>query len=102
VTAADEMVVSEESALEVFVFLLAAARIQLDEPAHYASMRLLAAAERLREGMKARSSAELRAFLEATEPLSEAAQEHLNDADAHGELLDEINALVGRFLAARD
>ena len=45
----DTNLLTEEQAIELFTFLVTSARTQLDDPCAYASMRLLTAAEKLRE-----------------------------------------------------
>jgi Family of unknown function (DUF6092) len=44
-----EFVLSENEAVELLAYLVTAARTQLDEPAEYGPLRLLAAAQRLGE-----------------------------------------------------
>jgi len=56
-------VLTEDEALELLAFLLTAARTQVDEAAEYGPMRLVMAADRLREAIAARVSAPTRAFL---------------------------------------
>jgi uncharacterized protein DUF6092 len=58
------MVLTEEEAMELLAFLIAAARIQLDEPPQYAPMRLLSAAERLSQLVLNRVSPKGHAALE--------------------------------------
>ena len=46
---AKKMVLTEEQAMELFTFFIVCARTQLDDPHHYASMRFLTAAEKVRD-----------------------------------------------------
>ena len=43
----ENWVLKEDEAIELLALLISSARIQMDEPAHYAPMRLLTATERL-------------------------------------------------------
>ena len=94
-------VLSEDEALELFAYLLTSARTQLDEPARYASMRLLSAAEDLRDRIARRVSPGVAAMLDQTVPLSTFAQERVNDRDAYTRSVDELCRLVARTLVER-
>ena len=63
-TGGDDWVLKEAEAIELLALLISSARIQLDEPAHYAPMRLLTAAERLSDAIVERSSGQSRQFLQ--------------------------------------
>jgi hypothetical protein len=54
---------TEDEALELLGFLLTAARTQVDEAAEYGRMRLVMAADRLKEAIGARVSPATRTFL---------------------------------------
>jgi hypothetical protein len=95
------MVLTEAEAMELFAYLLTSARTQLDEPCQYASMRLLTAAELVRDSFKARASADAQGFLSSTEPKTAFAQTHTNDAEAYASVLDELCAMVARQLVRR-
>jgi hypothetical protein len=70
---------SEAQAVELFTFLITAARTQVDDPCLYASMRLLTAAEKLRDFISADASPDFQAMLAATEDKTERAQIIMND-----------------------
>ena len=94
-------VLSEDEALELFAYLLTSARTQLDEPARYASMRLLSAAEDLRDRIAGRVSPSLAAMFEQTGPLGSFAQELVNDRAAYTRSIDELCRIVARSLVER-
>jgi hypothetical protein len=98
---AGQGVLSEDEALELFAYLVTSARTQLDEPARYASMRLLSAAEDLRDRVAGRVSPELAAVFARTEPLSSFAQEQINDRDAYTRSVDELCRIVAATLTER-
>jgi len=91
------MVLSEAEALEFFAFLLASARTQLDDPASYASMRLLTAAEELREFIRERVSPETQALLAGTDDLTTRAQIYMSDTEAYISDLDELCRMTAKF-----
>jgi hypothetical protein len=62
-TTATPWVLDEEEALELFAYLVTAARTQVDEAAEYGPMRLLTAASRLADRIGPRSSGATAAFL---------------------------------------
>ena len=90
-------VLTEAEALEFFAFLLSSARAQLDDPALYASMRLLTAAEKLREFIRGRVSTETKALLSDTDELTTRAQIYMSDLDAYTADLDELCGLTAQF-----
>lgn len=59
----ENWVLTETEAIELLALLITAARIQMDEPAHYGPLRLLTATERLSAMMLERSSDLSKAFL---------------------------------------
>ena len=91
------MVLTEAEALEFFAFLLSSARSQLDDPALYASMRLLTAAEELREFIRKRVSPETQALLADTDDLTTRAQIYMSDLDAYTADLDELCRMTAQF-----
>ena len=91
------LVLTEAESLELLAFLLAAARSQLDDPASYASMRLLSAAEELREYIRERVSPETQALLAGTDELTTRAQIYMSDRDAYTTDLDELCRMTAQF-----
>lgn len=94
----NNLVLTEKDALDFFAFLISAARSQLDDPASYASMRLLDAAERLREYIRSRVSTPANDFLTSTEEISTRAMIYMDDRDAYISNLDKLNRRTARFL----
>jgi len=94
-------VLTEEEAVELFAYLLTSARTQLDDPARYASMRLLSAAEALRDMIAGRVSPGVDAMFEATVGPASVAQEQVNDREIYTRSLDQLCAIVARTLVAR-
>jgi hypothetical protein len=92
---------TEEQAIELFTFLITAARTQLDDPCSYASMRLLTAAEKLREFIRPGLSPEAQQLLDSTVEKTEHAQIIMNDSERYTAALDELCELVARHLVAR-
>jgi hypothetical protein len=60
----DDLIVSEEDAFDLLVYLLSAAEITIFEPELYGTFRLVDAASRLLESMLENASSENRAFYE--------------------------------------
>lgn len=98
----DKMMLSEDQAVELFTFLIASARTQLDDPHHYASMRLLTAADMLRDSISERVSSDTETFLNATVEKSEQALIIMNDTDAFASALDELCTMVAHFLVEQN
>jgi hypothetical protein len=98
----EKMMLTEDQAIDLFTFLITSARTQLDDPHHYASMRLLTAAEMLRDFITESSSSNLQAMLNATVDKSEHAQIIMNDTDAFAGALDELCILVAQHLVERN
>jgi len=94
-------ILTEDEAIELFTFLLTSARSQLDDPCEYASMRLLSAAEDLRDRVIDRVSPETRALLRQTVEATTFAQTHTNDLEAYTSTLDELCTQTARFLVGR-
>ena len=74
-----QLVLTEEEAVELFAFLVTAARTQLDEAAEYGPLRLLTAARRLGEMIAPRSSEPVRQLV--TGPLQQLGPVPLSDDD---------------------
>lgn len=86
----DDWVLKEGEAIELLALLITSARIQMDEPAHYAPMRLLTATERLSRAIVERASEKSRGFLEgAIEGIPETHMQ-LSDVDAYAASLDDL------------
>ena len=60
----ENWVLKEDEAIELLALLISSARIQMEEPAHYAPMRLLTATERLSAMMLEQASDKSREFLQ--------------------------------------
>ena len=99
--AEEPVVLTEDEAIELFAFLMTSARSQLDDPCRYASMRLLTAAEELRDRIAGRVGPETEALLERTRPATSFAQTHTNDLEAYTSTLDELCVQTARFLVER-
>ncbi len=89
---------SEEEAVELLTFLVAAARTQLDDPYRYGSMRLLTAAEQLRDAITPRCSQPLRDMMEETVPMTEQAQLNVNQIENYTAAIDALNEVVARYV----
>jgi len=94
----ETMVLAEDEAMELFALLVTSARIQLDEPCRYASMRLLSAAERLRDFIKLRASSRAQELLEGTVGKTTRAQIYMNDRETFTAVLDEMCTMVAQYL----
>jgi hypothetical protein len=94
----EKMLLTEEQAVELFTFLITSARTQLDDPCLYASMRLLTAAELLRDFVTDSASPDFKDLLTATVDKTEHAQIIMNDVDAYTTALDELCSIVAHYL----
>lgn len=94
----ENLVLSEDEALELLSFLVMSARTMVDEPNEYAPLRLLTAAGRLGEFIKARSSAGTRELISG--PLQQWPQTATRMADPEGYTarLDALCAAVAGHL----
>lgn len=99
---AEKKMLTEDQAIELFTFLVVSARTQLADPHHYASMRLLTAAEMLRDFLADHVSPETQKLLNATVDRSERAQIIMNDTEAFAEALDELCSMVAQFLVEQN
>jgi hypothetical protein len=93
-------VMTEDEALELLVFLVTAARTQVDEPPEYAPLRLLTAAQRLGEAILERVSPETRQLLSG--PMRHIAEVQTPSADPDGytTTLDAMCAAIAQHLVA--
>ena len=94
----DTTILTEKEAVELFVYLLATARVQIDDPDHYGPMRLLAAAETLRDFMVDRASAPVQQLFKDTESIINDAHSVINDAEELSVELDRLSVVVAQFL----
>jgi hypothetical protein len=94
----ETMVLAEDEAIELFALLVTSARIQLDEPCRYAPMRLLSAAERLRDFIKVRASSRALKLLEGSVEKAAHAQIYRDDRDMYTAALDDLCTMVAQYL----
>lgn len=91
-------VLDEGDAVELLVYLVTAARTQVDEAAEYAPMRLLTAASRLAEMVEPNASARLRPLLrDIRQGFSETAVQ-AGDPAGYVERLDSLCRTVAEYL----
>jgi type VI protein secretion system component VasF len=91
-------VLDESDAVELLVYLVTAARTQVDEAAEYAPMRLLTAAGRLAEMVEPNASARLRPVLrDIRQAFSETAV-RAGDPAGYVERLDALCRAVAEYL----
>lgn len=86
-----QLVLTEEEAVELFAFLVTAARTQLDEAAEYGPLRLLTAARRLGEMIAPRSSEPVRQLV--TGPLQQLGPVPLSDDDDRGDFAAQLDTV---------
>ena len=77
----DTASLSENQIIELFVYFLTTARVQIDDPNHYGPMRLLFAAEKLRDFVAGHTSPALQKLFEDTEPVINSAHIVVNDTE---------------------
>lgn len=95
-------VLDEDDALDLFAFLVTAARTQVDEAREYGPMRLLMAAHRLADAMGPRSSPATQTLVAEELPRMPAlAVPRGEDSVDYVARLDALCAAVGRLLADR-
>ena len=99
---AGSMALNEQEAYELLTFLVTSARIQLDEPAGYVSLRLLTAAERLSGFMIERSSSANREFLAGVQEDIEQMINAMADVDKFIASLDELCRAVAQHLVGQN
>ena len=93
---------TEDEAIELFAFLVTSARTQIDEPAHYAPMRLLSAAERLVDFVSGDVSAEAREMMAATREAIARGHAHMNDREEFTKCIDEVCRIVAHYLVEKE
>jgi len=93
-----QLVLGEEEAVELLTFLVAAARTQLDDPYRYGSMRLLTAAEQLRDAITPRCSQPLRDMMDETVAITHDAQLNINQIEKYTAAIDSLNQVVARYV----
>jgi hypothetical protein len=94
-------VLSESEALELLAFLFASARTQLDDPALYTSMRLITAAEILRDFVRERVSLETRDLLDQTEEITTHAQINMYDIEDYTSTLDSLCGILAKYVVQK-
>ena len=92
------LVLSEDEVVELFSYLLTTARVQIDDPDYYGPMRLLSAAEKLRDFVAGRSSYDLQEFFEDTKSIINKAHLVVNDTEKFTAELDRISAATAKYL----
>jgi hypothetical protein len=97
----DELVLSEDEAMELLALLLTSARIQMDEPAQYGPLRLLTAAERLGSFIKARSSDGAQDFLKKITSEIPAMHMRMYDTEKYLAQLDDLCSAIAQRLVER-
>ena len=94
----DLATLSENQIVELFVYFLTTARVQIDDPDHYGPMRLLFAAEKLRDFVAGCTSPELQKLFEDTEPIINSAHIVVNDTEKFTAELDGLSTIVAAYL----
>ena len=94
----DPATLSENQIVELFVYFLTTARVQIDDPNHYGPMRLLFAAEKLRDFVAGRTSPALQKLFEDTEPVINSAHIVVNDVEKFTAELDHLSTIVAEYL----
>ena len=89
---------SENQIVELFVYFLTTARVQIDDPNHYGPMRLLFAAEKIRDFVTGRISPSLQKLFEDTEPVINRAHIVINDTEKFSAELDRLSMVVAEHL----
>ena len=94
----ENLVLTEDEALELMSFLVMSARTMVNEPNEYAPLRLLTAAGRLGDFIQERVTPETKALL--TGPLKQIPQTatRMADADGYTKQLDAVCAAVAQHL----
>jgi hypothetical protein len=94
-------VLTEDDALDVFAFLVSAARTQVDEAREYGPLRLMSAAHRLAEFALPRCSASTAAMLEEALTEMPLLAVPRDGSDAYTAQLDRLCVAIARHLVAR-
>jgi hypothetical protein len=94
----DNLVMTEDEALELLSFLVMSARTMVDEPNEYAPLRLLTAARRLGDSIEGRASGETRELIRG--PLQQFPQTatRMSDPDGYTAHLDALCSEVAAHL----
>lgn len=94
----DRATLSENQIVELFVYFLTTARVQIDDPNHYGPMRLLFAAEKLRDFVAGHTSPALQKLFEDTESIINSAHIVVNDTEKFTAELDHLSTIVAEYL----
>ena len=94
----ENWVLKEDEAVELLALLITSARTQMDEPAHYAPMRLLTATERLSGMMLERASAKSREFLQVIVERIPELRMQMSDVETYAAGLDALCREVAECL----
>ena len=94
----NKLVLSESEVVELFAYFLTTARVQIDDPDYYGPMRLLSAAEKLRDFVINRSSQGLQNFFEDTESIINNAHLVVNDTKKFTAELDRLSVATAKYL----
>ena len=94
-------VLNEDDALDLFAFLVTAARTQVDEAREYGPLRLLSAAHRLAEAALPRCSDKTAAMLTEALPHMPLLAVPKEGSDEYDHQLDRLCAVVAQHLVAR-
>jgi hypothetical protein len=97
----ETLVLTEAEAIELFAFLISSARTQLDEPCRYASMRVLTAAEILRDFIIERVSSDTRTLFEETVETITHAHVYMADTEIYSATLDELCRGVAEYVVGK-
>ena len=94
----DHATLSEDEIVELFVYFLTTARVQIDDPNHYGPMRLLFAAEKLRDFVAGHASPALQKLFKDTKPIINGAHIVVNDTEKFTAELDHLSSIVAEYL----
>ena len=94
-------VLDEDDALDLFAFLITAARTQVDEAREYGPLRLLSAAHRLAEAILPDCSVETATMLRDALPRVPLLAVPREGSDEYVRQLDGLCAAVAEYLVAR-
>jgi Family of unknown function (DUF6092) len=96
----ESMVLTEDEAIELLVYLITAARTQIDEAAEYGPLRLLSAAQRLSGFIAPRVSTATRRLLEG--PIQQLPQTATlsSDPDGYTAALDRMCGAIAEHLVS--
>src|SRR5438874_8845909 len=94
----DNLVLTEDEALELLAFLVTSARTQASEPNEYGPLRLLSAASRLSQFMLERASPQTRALLTGPLQAIPSTETRMPDYDGYVAKLDALCSAVAQHL----